>query len=221
MTTRAGDVVERLKQLSVESACFDFLSVLYFDLSFIEDSTDKNTLEVEHYVGRFVKGKEQALRCDVLYIGDPESGREPEMQHFLSLPNGERLVAFKTVSSGFDKVKLDPRHSSPHFVSRCNPFRCAVRGRAEFGSGREYDLFQTLFANFEEFEENPNTLRGNSGGVVKKFQFDREIEWQINSCWTYMPKGNYERLKRFREKRKLKSIDEIKDWTCVSEIETF
>ena len=210
----AQDTIERLKQMSVESACFDFPSIVHFDLTFTIESTKLDTLRIERYLGRFVQGKDSTFRSDTLHIGDLDYGGEPTMEHMVCLPNGDRYHAFETPSAGFYKVKLEPKHPPRAFVSQCNPFHFLMDGPSTVGNRNGQNVFKDIFLRMENFDGHPNMLRAKAGTIVWKVEFDAENDWQVNRWWCYFPKNG---LRQAEQKRVVKSMEETKDWVCVVE----
>ncbi len=214
----AQDVIERLKQMSVESACFDFPSIVHFDLTFAIESTNKDTLRIERYLGRFVKGKDATFRSDALHIGDPAFGGEPTLEHMVCLPNGDRYHAFEAQSCGFYKIKLEPKHPPRAFVSQCNPVHYLMQGPSSVGINRGDSIFQGIFVHMENFEGNPNVLRAKAGTIVWKIDFDLENDWQVNRWRGYFPKGG---LRKANQKHVVKTIEETKDWVCFVDSQAY
>lgn len=214
----AQDTIERLKQMSVESVCFDFPSIVHFDWTFAVESTKKDTLRIDRYLGRFVKGKDATFRSDTLHICDPDFGGEPTLEHMLCLPNGDRYHAFETHAAGFYKVKLEPKHPPRAFVSQCNPFHILMQSPSTVGRRHGQDIFKQLFLRMENFEGYPNNLRAKAGTIVHKIEFDSVNDWQVNHLWCYFPKYG---LRKANEKHVIKSMEETKDWVCVADAQAY
>lgn len=217
-TVAGQDVIERLKQMSVESACFEFPSIVYFDMSFTIESSKKETLRIERYLGRFVKGRNLTFRSDTYCFGDPDFGDEARMEHLICLSNGDRYDAFETHSAGFYKTKLQEKHPPRAFITHCNPFYCLMQGPSLVGRSSGQNVFREIFLRMENFDGHPNFLRAKAGTIIWNMEFDPENELQLNRWRCYFPKGG---LREANKKHVVKSLDEAKDWNCVVDSQAF
>ena len=214
----AQGVLERLEELNSHSLMFDVPSVVHFDITSIRDG-EKSGLRLRKILGRFVKGERSGFRIDLQEMGDTEAGREWERQHFLSMPNGERLRAFEQPSYGFNSIVVDTAITQrvSVLVSRGNPFRYILNGCQSLQSNPERDVFGDIQLNFEEFERE-GVIRHKSGPSLFQMEFDKETPWQLNRFRAFIPHDAKQFASMRKNRTKVQSLAETKNWLCAKDV---
>jgi hypothetical protein len=214
----AQSSLQRLEEFGSRSLIFDVPSVVHFDITIIQDSP-KSGLSLRKVTGRFVQGERLGFRIDLKEMGDTESGREWEREHFLSMPNGEKFRAFERPSVGFNSVVVDTAlyKGVNTMVSRGNPFRYVINGSQSLHSNPETDIFAAIKRNFEEVDTE-GILRHKAGPSVFQIEFDKETTWQINRLRAFIPQDAKQLTLMRKNRTKLESVKDLKNWLCARDL---
>jgi hypothetical protein len=211
----AQSTFERLEEFASRSLVFDVPSVVHFEITSIRDG-EKSGLRLRKMMGRFIQGERLAFRIDLQEMGDTDSGREWEREHFLSMPNGERFLAFERPSVGFNSVVVDTTIEKrvSVSVSRGNPFRYILNGCQSLRKEPEVDVFDAIRRNFEEFGHE-SLIRHKAGPAVYRLEFDKEMPWQINRHQAFIPQYTAQFSSMRKSKTKVQTLEETKNWLCA------
>jgi hypothetical protein len=213
-----GEIMDRIKKLCVESACFEFPSMLYFDISIIQDNKDKDMLNLKRYLGRYVKGRGNEFRVDFLRLGDPAGGREDEFQHGVCYSDGQKEFAKRSASTGFNSAKVDRSQNMPIYLARCNPFRCTMHGASEFAIRTHPDYFKEIIDNAIDYEKEPNTIRNvtRPWKMTLEFVEGRADDWLVSNAKVYFPARGPEYTKMLMNKGKGR-VEDVRKWRLLRE----
>ena len=214
----AQSTFERLEEFASRSLVFDVPSVVHFEITSIRDG-EKSGLRLRKMMGRFIQGERLAFRIDLQEMGDTDSGREWEREHFLSMPNGERFLAFERPSVGFNSVVVDTTIEKrvSVSVSRGNPFRYILNGCQSLRKEPEVDVFDAIRRNFEEFGHE-SLIRHKAGPAVYRLEFDKEMPWQINRHQAFIPQYTAQFSSMRKSKTKVQTLEETKNWLCARDV---
>lgn len=185
LSAKAGDLIDRLKQYSVESTIFEFPSVLHFD--FVVQEESESAITQARYLGRQVIGGLGKRRLDFVKIATTALGESRSFEHYLELSKSERFYVFRIDGGKPQAVKVeDGKNSVRCLIGFINPFHFALLGGQELAIPSR-DPAEDIISRFVDLPESKNIIRNRGEDAVSawKLEFDSELQWQLRKATVY------------------------------------
>jgi len=182
-----NDCIGRLNQFKVESFCFQFPSIVHFDLTVLEEQKEGAIVEQMRYVGRQITGTRGQHRIDFVQINTTGKGDSKVWEHYLELSPSDRVYRLRLFGGQVQDVKIE--EGTQPGMSPVDPFRYAISGGTELGR-RGFNPIETIIKGSECFPGTENVIRnkGKDAAFCHQFEFDSEVPWKINRFVTYVPR---------------------------------
>jgi hypothetical protein len=218
---QAGDTIERLRQLQVESASQEFPSILYFEINLIEESNGGKNLSERRFMGRQINGGKGRIRLDFEFTRLYLNSASTEREHFLKLSDTERFYFMQLPGSPPQEVKYKPgmQLTTISFVS---PWNYSLSGSCEIGVPN-MDPIREAIENFEDVGDRGFFLRSKKGkvpgAVLRVVDFDKELDWMVRRSRTYVLGEDV--ATRHRKDIQINSPErDIREFTLMLDVET-
>jgi hypothetical protein len=176
-----NDVIQRLKELSVESACFDLPCLFYFDIELIDElyTPGEEGIRRDRYLGRQIVRPGQ-IRMDYVCMTEHGNGERRIHEHLLSLGPKERFVKLGLFGGSLQDVKSDPTDPATFRMTlpKVNPFYYTVAGSFEVYRRDGSSPIENIIKTYSDIEGEEFLAKnvGEFARYLRSFKFDDE-QW--------------------------------------------
>ena len=187
-----SDVIQRLKELSVESACFELPCLFYFDIELIEElyTPGKEGIRRDRYLGRQIVRPGQ-IRMDYVCTTERGNGERRFHEHLLSLGPKERFVKLGLFGGSSQDVKSDPTdpNSVRMTLPKINPFYFTVAGSFEIYRRDGSSPIESIIKTYKDIDGEEFLVKnvGEFAHYLRSFKFDKEQRFKLLESRVYRP----------------------------------